>query len=144
MTSLVYIHIHIQMCLFRAPYICSDVLHRGHLGHTNIPEKLFFWMYASEGAEFSFDSIMYAQTDGVSMGTPFGPIVANIFVMMDFCLKSSVRPAIICGTLTIQFPFLILPVTPQTFLQNSFLSIHFFSLLWRFYYGGIFCVSCMY
>ena len=32
------------------------------------------------GVQFSFDNIMYEQIDGAAMGSPLGPILANIFV----------------------------------------------------------------
>ena len=32
------------------------------------------------GVEFSFNDVMYKQVDGVAMGSPLGPILANIFV----------------------------------------------------------------
>ena len=35
---------------------------------------------ATYGVEFSFNDIIYKQTDGVAMGSPLGPTLANIFV----------------------------------------------------------------
>ena len=35
---------------------------------------------AISGVEFSFNDIMYKQTDGVAMGSPLGPALVNIFV----------------------------------------------------------------
>ena len=32
------------------------------------------------GVEFSFDDVMYRQVDGVAMGSPLGPLLANVFV----------------------------------------------------------------
>ena len=34
---------------------------------------------ATISVEFSFDNVMYKQTDGVAMGRPVGPALANIF-----------------------------------------------------------------
>ena len=35
---------------------------------------------ATNGVEFSFNDVMYRQVDGVAMGSPLGPTLANIFV----------------------------------------------------------------
>ncbi|XP_065193140.1 uncharacterized protein LOC135824335 [Sycon ciliatum] len=37
-------------------------------------------LMVTSGVEFSFDDIMYKQTDGVAMGSPLGPVLANVFV----------------------------------------------------------------
>ena len=46
------------------------------------PEELIWSMLvkATSSVEFSFDGVMYRQTDGIAMGSPLGPILANIFV----------------------------------------------------------------
>ena len=35
---------------------------------------------ATKSVEFSFNNVMYKQTDGVAMGSPLDPALANIFV----------------------------------------------------------------
>ena len=35
---------------------------------------------ATKSVVFSFNDTMYCQVDGISMGSPLGPILANIFV----------------------------------------------------------------
>ena len=45
------------------PHICMELLEK-----------------ATTNVQFSFNSTMFVQTDGVAMGTPLGPILANIFV----------------------------------------------------------------
>ena len=34
---------------------------------------------ATKSAKFSFNNVMYMQTDGVTMGSPLGPVLANTF-----------------------------------------------------------------
>ena len=36
---------------------------------------------ATSGVEFSFNEIMYKQTDGVAMDSPLDPALANIFLL---------------------------------------------------------------
>lgn len=62
--------------------ICSDVLYRGRLCLPIIPENMLLecMRSATEGIEFCFNNVMYAQVDGISMGSPLGSMLANIFV----------------------------------------------------------------
>ena len=62
--------------------ICTDLLYRSHLSPPDIPESTLIELmkFATTSVEFSFNDIMYRQIDGVSMGSPLGPTLANIFM----------------------------------------------------------------
>ena len=60
--------------------ICAEALYRGHLDCPPFPEDAFreLMLIATRGVEFSFHNQMYKQLDGVAMGSPLGPALANI------------------------------------------------------------------
>ena len=62
--------------------ICSRELYHSNVQCPSIPESVFQEMMkmATVGVEFSFNGLMYRQIDGICMGSPLGPILANIFV----------------------------------------------------------------
>ena len=47
-----------------------------------LPETGFrrLMLMVTSGVEFSFGDVMFKQTDGVAMGSPLGPVLANVFV----------------------------------------------------------------
>ena len=63
--------------------ICLDTLYRDEtICAPSIPEEHLrkMLMKATAEVEFSFNDVLYRQIDGVAMGSPLGPILANIFV----------------------------------------------------------------
>ena len=63
--------------------ICLDALYRDDdIVAPSMPEKEFekLLLKATTDVEFSFNQVMYKQTDGVAMGSPLAPVLANIFV----------------------------------------------------------------
>ena len=63
--------------------ICMDVLYRNDDVDTPwISESAFrlLLLMVTTGVEFSFNNVMYKQVDGVAMGSPLGPVLANVFV----------------------------------------------------------------
>ena len=65
--------------------ICADALYHNDSIETEptaLSEKSFreLLQMVTSGVEFSFGDVMYRQIDGVAMGSPLGPILANIFV----------------------------------------------------------------
>ena len=66
--------------------ICLDTLYRSEdVPPPCIEETLFrkLLLKCTRDVEFSFDGWMYRQVDGVAMGSPLGPVLANIF--MGYC-----------------------------------------------------------
>ena len=65
--------------------ICADALYRNDeidpviTTHTEDSFRELMRLATSE-VEFSFNGEMYRQIDGVAMGSPLGPTLANIFV----------------------------------------------------------------
>ena len=61
--------------------ICASALCEGNLnGNLSKDSFVKLMKFATSSTEFSFNNIMYRQKDGVSMGSPLGPTMANIFM----------------------------------------------------------------
>ena len=78
----VYTNIPLQETL----QICLDTLYRDNdVAKPSMPEKLLktLLLKATTQVDFSFGEVMYRQVDGVAMGSPLGPVLANIF--MGYC-----------------------------------------------------------
>ena len=62
--------------------ICSEALYDDSDLQPHIPKDVLVELMksATSSVELSFNSTMYKQTDGVAMGSPLSPALANIFV----------------------------------------------------------------
>lgn len=63
--------------------ICAAALyHNSTIERPDLSENAFRQLLhmVTSGVEFSFEDVMYRQSDGVAMGSPLGPVLANIFV----------------------------------------------------------------
>ena len=63
--------------------VCLNTLYRDEdVAPPTVPEELLkkLLFKAMSEVDFSFDGQLYQQADGVAMGSPLGPILANIFV----------------------------------------------------------------
>ena len=80
----------------------------------------------TSGVEFSFNDIIYKQTDGVAMGSPLGPVLANIFVRFyeEKLFSQIPKPSTYFRYVAmIHLLFFVMKKSRKTFLTNQTVSI---------------------
>ena len=107
--------------------ICTKTLYDGHLPTAVIPKHVFIELMktATTLVEFSFNNIMYRQIDGVAMGSPLGPVLANIFVgyYESKLFNKILKPTVYCRYVDDTFSFFHKETEFQKFL-NCLNSLH--------------------
>ena len=76
--------------------ICADVLYQDNNLKLTRPSFIKLMQLATSSTEFSIGDKMYRQVDGVAMGSPLGPTLANIFMgfLEDRYFQTNDRPMI--------------------------------------------------
>ena len=107
--------------------ICTETLYDGHLPTPVIPKHVFIELMkiAATPVEFSFNKIMYRKIDGVAIGSPLGPALANIFVgYYESKLFNKIsKPTVYCRYVDDTFSLFQRETDFQKFL-NCFNSLH--------------------
>jgi len=60
-------------------HICADALYNINESPLPFSRKIFIELMEIRSVEFSFNNVIYRQTDGIFMGTPFGPAESKLF-----------------------------------------------------------------
>ena len=116
--------------------ICADALYNDDSMAPSFPRNIFveLMQLATSSVEFSFNNNMHRQIDGVAMGSPLGPALANIFVGYQEAKLFNIakRPLLYSGTLMILSPYSTMKKTATISLSSSTLFIpHFASPMKR-------------
>ena len=89
--------------------ICCDATIRyGNCPIVDVSEQSFrkLILMVTSGVEFSFNDVMFRQIDGVAMGSPLGPVLANIFVgYCESLIPSSSYPPLYCRFMDDSFAY---------------------------------------
>lgn len=103
--------------------ICADSLYEGDITPPPFPKDVFMELMTlcTSSVELSFDNVMYSQVDGVQMGSPLGPALADIFV--------GYHEMLLFGK--VSKPFVYVRYVDDTFatFSNEFEAVNFFNEL---------------